>query len=192
MQIYLALKYIHKKKILHRDIKPSNILLIKQNSENFVKLGDFGLAKILDSPFSLTNTIINTPQYVAPEIIEKKPYSFKVDIWSLGVIFYQLVILDYPFEGSTNEEMQKNIIEGKKKGLPKYCIFDPKFIELLNEMISFRPDERPSTEEILEKAIINIRMKCFLNENEFDIKNQIYLLNNMNKIMIIKVMKKLE
>ena len=172
MQICLALKYLHKKNILHRDIKPSNIFLMKQESEDFAKLGDFGLAKILDStsPWKYTNTIINTPQYGAPEIIEKKPYSFKVDIWSLGVIFYQLVILDYPFEGSTNEEMQNNIRIGKRKEIPKDCNFDPKYIELLNEMLSLRPEERPTAEQILEKPIINIRMKCYLNENGFDIK----------------------
>ena len=171
MQICLALKYLHKKNIIHRDIKPSNILLMKQDSEDFAKLGDFGLAKILDSPLKYTKTLIDTPQYGAPEILEKKPYSFKVDIWSLGLIFYQLVILDYPFEGITNEEMQNNIIKGKKKEIPKDCNnFDPKFIELLNEMLSLRPDERPTAEEILKKPILNIRMIGYLNENEFDIK----------------------
>ena len=170
MQICLALKYLHKKNILHRDIKPSNILLMKEESEDFAKLGDFGLAKILDSPFKHTSTLIDTPQYGAPEIIEKKSYSFKVDIWSLGVIFYQLVILDYPFEGCTNEEKQKNILVGKKKEIPKDCNFDPKFIELLNEMLSLKPEERPTAEEILEKPIIKIRMKCYLDENGFDVK----------------------
>ena len=122
MQICLALKYLHKKNIIHRDIKPSNILLMKQDSEDFAKLGDFGLAKILDSPLKYTKTLIDTPQYGAQEILEKKPYSFKVDIWSLGLIFYQLVILDYPFEGITNEEMQNNIIKGKKKKYLKIAI----------------------------------------------------------------------
>ena len=111
MQICLALKYIHEKNIIHRDIKPSNILLM----DNIAKLGDFGVAKALNSNLKHAKTMVATPQYVAPEIINKQNYSFKADIWSLGVTFFQLMYLNYPFEGSTDEEMQKNIVDGKRK-----------------------------------------------------------------------------
>ena len=92
MQICFALNYIHKKNILHRNIKPSNIFLMKLNEDNFAKLGDFGIAKILNSSLRYTKTLINTsPRYLSPEILQKKEYSFKTDIWSLGVTFYELI-----------------------------------------------------------------------------------------------------
>ena len=181
MQVCLALKYIHKKNIIHRDIKPSNIFLMKENTDDFAKLGDFGVAKQLDSHLMYAKTNVATPQYSAPEIIEGKKYSFNADIWSLGVTFYQLMILDFPFEGSTNEEMQKNIIEGKKKEIPKDCNFSQGFIEIINKMLSFRPDERPSAKEILKKGVINTRIEGYLNRNGFDLKNADEEIKNYKK-----------
>lgn len=165
MQICLALKFLHKNNIIHRDIKPSNIFLIK---DNFAKLGDFGVAKALSYPLMHAKTVVATPQYIAPEILNKEKYSFKVDIWGLGVTFYQLITLNFPFEGSTNEEIQENIINGNKKEIPQDCKIDPSFIEMINKMLSKRPDERPSAEDLLEKGIIKTRMECYLKENEFN------------------------
>lgn len=164
MQICLALKYIHEKNIIHRDIKPSNILLM----DNIAKLGDFGVAKALNSNLKHAKTMVATPQYVAPEIINKQNYSFKADIWSLGVIFFQLMYLNYPFEGSTDEEMQKNIVDGKRKEISISYSYDSKLIELINKMLSKRPEERPTAEEILDNTIISTRMSCYLKENEYD------------------------
>ena len=164
MQISLALKYIHEKNILHRDIKPSNIFLIK----NIAKLGDFGVAKVLNSKLKHAKTIVATPQYLAPEIINKQKYSYKADIWSLGVTFYQLMHLTYPFEGKTDEEIQKNIVAGKRKELSNPYSYDSKLVELINKMLSMRPEERPSAEEILDYTIISPRMYSYLKENDYD------------------------
>ena len=164
MQVCLALKYIHEKDILHRDIKPSNILLMK----NIAKLGNFGVAKVLNSKLRHAKTMVATPQYLAPEIINKEKYSFKADIWSLGVTFYQLMYLTYPFEGKTDEEMQKNIVAGKRKEISNSYSYDSKLVELINKMLSKRPEERPSAEEILDNTIISTRMTCYLKEKEYD------------------------
>ena len=168
-QICLALKYIHSKEInmIHRDIKPSNIFLIK---ENIAKLGYFGVAKTLKSGLQYTRTIVSTPQYSAPEILKNEEYSNKADIWSLGVTFYQLIILNYPFEGR-NEEMEKNILEGKKRPIPEDCSIDKEFIKIINEMLSEKEDQRPSAEQILEKGTIKTRMEKFLIENKYDSSN---------------------
>ena len=162
MQVCLALKYIHEKEILHRDIKPSNILLM----DNIAKLGNFGVAKVLNSKLRHAKTMVATPQYLAPEIINKEKYSYKADIWSLGVTFFQLMYLTYPFEGKTNEEMQKNIVAGKRKEISSS--YNPKLVELINKMLSKRPEERPSAEEILGNTIISERMYGYLRENEYD------------------------
>jgi len=164
MQISLALKYIHENNIMHRDIKPSNIFLIK----NIAKLGDFGVAKVLNSKLKHTKTMVATPQYLAPEIINKQNYSYKADIWSLGITFYQLMYLTYPFEGKTDEEIQKNIVAGKRKEISNPFSYDSKLVELINKMLSKRPEERPSAEEILDYTIISQRMYSYLKENEYD------------------------
>jgi len=167
MQICFALLFIHKKKIIHRNIKPSNIFLMKQN---FAKLGDFGVAKNVSSTFGHTETIVTTLEYSAPEILNNQKYSFEVDIWSLGVTFYQLITLNYPFEGDDNAEIEKNIKELKIKEIPADCKIDKSFIEIIKQMISLNPKDRPTAEQILEKAIIKSRMDCYLKENDFDAK----------------------
>ena len=163
IQLCLALKYIHDKNILHRNIKPSNIFLI----DDLAKLGNFGVAKELGPGLAYTKTKVSSPQYLAPEIIEGKRYSNKADIWCLGLTFYQLMILDYPFEGSTDEEKHKNILEGKKKEIPEECKYEKDFIEIINQMLSKKEDERPSADEILQKGIIKTRVESYLTENKF-------------------------
>jgi len=186
MQICFALQYIHSKNILHKNIKPSNIFLMKQNKENFAKLGDFGVSKVLKSSLKKTKTIISSVQYQPPEMIEKKDYSFETDIWSLGVTFYQLITLNEPFEDNIFE-INDNILKGNIKQIPKDCKIDKKFIELIKEMLKVRPEERPSLETILQNSIINTRMKCYLEENNFDEKkveneiNQLKEEENKNK-----------
>ena len=81
-QTCLAIKHIHDRKILHRDIKSQNIFLTKNG---LVKLGDFGIAKCLNYTMDKAKTIVGTPYYLSPEIVQNKPYSFKSDIWSLGI-----------------------------------------------------------------------------------------------------------
>lgn len=80
-QICLALKHVHDHNILHRDLKSQNIFLTQKG---IVKLGDFGIAKVLDATEGQAQTQIGTPYYLSPEICESKPYGRKSDVWSLG------------------------------------------------------------------------------------------------------------
>ena len=165
MQSCLALNYVHKNNILHRDIKPANIFLMKNNT---IKLGDFGLSK--KSELKRTYTMVGSPLYLAPEIINKKAYTSKVDIWSLGVTFCHLMTLEFPFEGKTIEKLYDNIINmnknkkilNKEKNYYKKEIVDKyskEFLNLIDELMSYDPEKRPTTDQILEKNIINERMK---------------------------------
>ena len=88
------MKHVHDRKILHRDIKCQNVFVTKNN---IIKLGDCGIARVLKHTFEVTKSMVGTPYYLSPEIIENKPYSFKSDIWSLGVILYELCALTPPF-----------------------------------------------------------------------------------------------
>ncbi|MEW5314097.1 MAG: hypothetical protein WDW38_005617 [Sanguina aurantia] len=90
IQTAMALKYIHSKKILHRDLKTQNIFLARGG---IIKLGDFGISKVLEKTDSFANTVTGTPYYMAPEICTNQPYTFKSDIWSLGCVLYELCTL---------------------------------------------------------------------------------------------------
>ena len=83
IQILKGLEYVHSHRILHRDLKSSNILITKSG---ILKLGDFGISKILELTGEKALTTIGTPYYFSPEICLNKPYSFKSDIWSVGCI----------------------------------------------------------------------------------------------------------
>ena len=93
-----ALKYLHDHRIIHRDLKLGNLFL-KEKME--VKVGDFGLATKLDFDGERKRTVCGTPNYIAPEVLDgKSGHSYEVDIWSLGVIIYTLIIGKPTFETS--------------------------------------------------------------------------------------------
>lgn len=99
-EILGALEYIYKNNILHRDIKPQNILI----HNHTIKISDFGFAKSFELD-ELMQTYCGSPLYMAPELLYGKDYNFKSDIWSLGVIVYELFTKKHPYPVSTKEEL---------------------------------------------------------------------------------------
>eukprot|EP00953_Heterococcus_sp_UTEX-ZZ885_P030029 15888-Heterococcus_DN1.PRE.1 len=97
VQITLALKHIHDRKILHRDLKTQNIFL---TLGRVVKLGDFGIAKVLANTMDHARTAIGTPYYMSPEICQERRYNHKSDMWSLGCVLYEMAALRHAFEGA--------------------------------------------------------------------------------------------
>ena len=177
IQNCLALVYLHDKKIIHGDIKPSNIFLTKNNS---IKLGDFGnFKKCLNLDY---NNV-----YLPPEFIEKKEYSYAGDIWSLGATFCHLITLEFPFEGNNKDEIYENILKGNKnknilnKEKNNYNqaildIYNKELLDLIDEMISIDPLQRPLAEDILKANIIKKRMNECMEENNYDTQgnNEVY------------------
>lgn len=94
-QIALAFGYLHEQKIMHRDLKPENVLL---DEEGNACLADFGLARFVNSSDNdQSNSFCGTPEYIAPEIIERKGYGMAVDWWTLGVLTYEISVGMPPF-----------------------------------------------------------------------------------------------
>ena len=104
----LAIYYMHERRILHRDLKTQNIFL----TNGKVKLGDFGISKVLDSTVQLTSTVIGTPYYMSPEQFKYKPYSYKTDIWALGCVIYEMCSLRHAFDAQNMNALAVKVLNG--------------------------------------------------------------------------------
>jgi NIMA (never in mitosis gene a)-related kinase len=83
-----------------------------------VKLGDFGIARVLSNTKSKAKTVVGTPYYLSPEIIKSEGYDFKSDIWSLGVLLYEMAALQPPFNADSLHKLAQRILSGKYAPLP--------------------------------------------------------------------------
>ena len=162
-QICLALQHIHKKKIIHRDLKSGNIFLMKSG---IVKVGDFGIAKGLQSTWEKAKTFVGTPYFLSPEIINNQPYDNKSDIWALGVLLYELMTFQMPFNAVSLPMLSIKINRGVYKAPPSTYSSDIR--NLLKKCLTVNPDKRPSIDEILKLPLIKNRIYNFLKEVQYD------------------------
>ncbi|XP_049502825.1 serine/threonine-protein kinase Nek5 [Panthera uncia] len=168
VQISLGLKYIHDRKILHRDIKAQNIFLSKNGM--VAKLGDFGIARVLNNSMELARTCIGTPYYLSPEICQNKPYNNKTDIWSLGCVLYELCTLKHPFEGNNLHQLVLKICQAH------FAPISPRFSHdlqaLISQLFEVSPRDRPSINSILKRPFLENLIARYLTpevmHEEFD------------------------
>lgn len=142
-----AVKYLHSfdPPIIHRDIKPENLLL----DENFrMKLTDFGWSNFKNEEIIRT-TYCGTPEYLAPEMVKKQGHDTSVDIWSLGVLLFELLSGYAPFSGSNQDELFSNI---KKLKINWPNDFPPLAKNLISKILKLNPKERISLDEILSHS----------------------------------------
>ncbi len=172
-QICLAMKHVHDRKILHRDIKGQNIFITKANT---LKLGDFGIARVLNRTQDKARTVVGTPYYLSPEIIENKPYSFKSDIWSMGVLLYELCALAPPFNANSLQLLALKIVKGSYT--PLTAAYSKELKGLIGDILQVDPNRRPPLKDILDRPFIKERIQKFLSETSHKIEFSHTILHN--------------
>ena len=136
--------HLHSQNILHRDLKTLNIFLTK---DNLIRIGDLGVAKILQSAENFVRSKVGTPYYLSPEVCEDRPYNNKSDIWSLGCVLYELCSLRHPFEAKNQAELLLKIVKGKYERLPKKYSKD--LGDIVHSCLMKDYNRRPAIEEII-------------------------------------------
>mmetsp|Transcript_18057 Transcript_18057/g.38584 ORF Transcript_18057/g.38584 Transcript_18057/m.38584 type:complete len:640 (+) Transcript_18057:144-2063(+) len=149
-QAILALKYLHQDRhILHRDLKPSNLFLSKGGT---LKVGDFGIAKVLACTIANAKTQIGTPYYLSPELCQEKPYAWPSDMWSMGCILYEMCKREVPFNAPSISGLVQKIVKGPIPTVPSnYSGF---VSGLVREMLNRDPQRRPGASDILSRPQI--------------------------------------
>ena len=127
----MALEYVHQRKIIHRDIKTQNVFLTGSNT---IKVGDFGISKVLENTASQAMTVVGTPYYMAPESCQSQPYTSKSDVWALGIIVYELCTLKQPFQADNLLGLVMKIVTEEPDPIPSN--YSPELQELLSKMMT--------------------------------------------------------
>ena len=137
IQMTLGIQTLHDRNILHRDLKAANVFMF---SNNYLKLGDFGVSKVLKSDEALARTQVGTPYYVAPEVWRNRPYNAKCDMWSLGCLLYELCTYRPPFEAESMESLARKIIRGKFDMIP--AGYSQSLKQMTNRLLVIEPPRR--------------------------------------------------
>jgi serine/threonine protein kinase len=177
IQLKDGMEYLYKQKIIHRDLKPQNILV---SDNNLLKICDFGFARYFENDIML-GTICGSPLYMAPEIMNKKKYNSKVDLWSLGIIIYEMLYGYVPFTGSNVIDLMKNIEKNNLEFDSNFNISNNCKL-LISSLLKIDPKERIEWNNFFSNDWLNQNL-IEIDENkllEIAINGNIPNLNNFN------------
>lgn len=160
LQIILGLYYLHSKKILHRDLKSANVFLMKQGKDKYfgVKIGDLGVAKLLETSTAFAQTIVGTPYYLSPELCADKPYRDKSDCWALGVLLYECCTLKHPFEARNQCALIMKIMQAQVVP-PSRSAVSAELSALCLWLLRKDPEMRPTVRDILCESVVRRKLE---------------------------------
>jgi serine/threonine protein kinase/tetratricopeptide (TPR) repeat protein len=138
-QLCSVLYYLHQSNYIYYDLKPENILVSINPNSTQIELIDLGLAEFL--PYQNEHAIKGTAQYIAPELLKKDPHDFRVDLYSLGIILYQIIYGHLPFDDSDELKIYKAQVE-EDFNFPESSRFSPGLIEIVKKLLEKDPEKR--------------------------------------------------
>jgi len=152
-RLCLALSEAHRSGIVHRDIKPENVMV--RQDDGVLKLMDFGIAQILDDQkLTLTGQLIGSPAYMAPELISGRPLDQRTDLFSLGILLYQLATGTLPFSGRNPHEVLNRIADGDYPPPSTLCpLVDRDLEAIIAVALATSPDERYQSAETFAREL---------------------------------------
>lgn len=137
------------------------------DESDHVKIGDFGVSRVLSHTHSLAQTLVGTPYYLSPELCQNKPYADKSDVWALGCILYEMCTFRHPFEASNQGALILKIMKGKYAPInPAQYSLD--LARIIQSCLSIQPERRPSTEQLLSRRIVIEKVCTYMVRFGFD------------------------
>uniref|UniRef100_A0A6B2L1S6 Protein kinase domain-containing protein n=1 Tax=Arcella intermedia TaxID=1963864 RepID=A0A6B2L1S6_9EUKA len=155
----LGLQFLVDARILHRDLKPENLLLAvdSKTRETVVKIADFGLARFLEEPFQMAETQCGTRHYMAPEIQKSNPYTYKADLWSVGVIIYRLITGKRLFNTTPSlRQLDDPLFNLFHPDVPELQNVSEECVDLLTKLLEMDPNSRIDWNGFCSHPFINI------------------------------------
>ncbi|KAE9548947.1 hypothetical protein FO519_007853 [Halicephalobus sp. NKZ332] len=148
-QVLEAVAFMHKNGVVHRDLKPENLLYYNQDEDSKIMISDFGLSKTEES--GIMATACGTPGYVAPEVLQQKPYGKAVDVWSIGVIAYILLCGYPPFYDENDANLFAQIIKGEYEfDSPYWDEISDSAKDFISHLMCCNPEMRYTCERALQ------------------------------------------
>jgi len=153
-QVLEAVAFMHKNGVVHRDLKPENLLYYNQDEDSKIMISDFGLSKTEES--GIMATACGTPGYVAPEVLQQKPYGKAVDVWSIGVIAYILLCGYPPFYDENDANLFAQIIKGEYEfDSPYWDEISDSAKDFISHLMCCNPEMRYTCERALQHPWIS-------------------------------------
>jgi len=168
LQVASALGRAHQMGVVHRDLKPENILLVRPTRDvgassahdgeaDFVKLTDFGIAKIIDAPaLTFSEQLFGTPGYIAPECVEGKPIDGRTDIYSLGVVLYEMMTGAFPYEAKGVDLLTAPLRSAPIPPSARTPGIPPELESVVLQMLARKQDDRPADAFLVREVLADL------------------------------------